>query len=164
MALRKEYPNIIDAVDDIGQDINAVLNNRQKDRYFDSIVLMYSFIENLLKSMVYVELMWNKSSRILPPEEVKTARQYCKKMNFFEALQTSFLLDLIDWKLYKRIDAVRNERNDIIHQFWLYAHRGNRLVLRKKLEKLTGVASNLVGSFNKLSKKVGVMDIIDAFV
>ncbi len=164
MALRKDYPNIIDAINDIGQEINSVLNDRQRDKYFDSIVLLYSFIENLLKSMVYVKLLWNKSSRNIRHKEVKAVRQYCKNMNFFVALQTAFLLDLIDWKLYSRIDAVRKERNDIIHQFWLYAHRGNRLVLRKKLEKLVGVANDLTGSFSKLANKVGVIDIVDVFV
>lgn len=164
MALRKEYPNIIDAINDIGHDVDAVLNKRQRDKYFDSIVLVYSFIENILKSMVYVELMWMKSSDILHDDQFKVVREYCKRMSFSVALQTAFMLNLIDWKLYKRIDLVRIERNDVIHQFWLYGHRGNRFVLRKKLEKLAGVASGLIESFNKLSRKVGVMDIIDVFL
>jgi hypothetical protein len=68
-------------------------------------------------------------------------------------------LDVIDWKLYQRIDAVRQERNDVIHQLWLYVHRGNRLVLRKKLEKLAGVASELVGVANKLTHEIGVDEV-----
>jgi hypothetical protein len=164
MLNKKTYPNIIDAINDIAEEINTTLNDRLKDRYFDGVVLLFSFIENLLKSMVYVKLLWSKSDRMIRADEVKAVRQYCKGLSFYDAQQVALALDLIDMKLYKRIDAIRKERNDVIHQFWLYVHRGNRLVLRKKLEKLAGVASSLVDSFNTLSDEVGVLDLIDVFV
>lgn len=164
MASRKDYPNIIETINDIADEVNSVLDACSKDKYLYSIVLLYSFIENLLKSMVYIKVLWNKSTRILHDEEIKAVRQYCKSLNFFEAQQTAFSLDTIDWKLYRRIGSVRKERNDIIHQFWLYTHRGNRLVLRKKLEKLAGVASDLLGNLNSLAKEVGVVEMIDVFI
>jgi uncharacterized coiled-coil DUF342 family protein len=63
-------------------------------------------------------------------------------------------LGRIDYKLYKRVDGVREERNDVIHQLWVYQHRQNRAIIRKKLEKLAHVANDLVGACNKIRKEV----------
>ena len=34
--------NIVDAVNDISDEINRLLNDREPDKYFDGIVLLYS--------------------------------------------------------------------------------------------------------------------------
>ena len=73
-------------------------------------------------------------------------------------------MNLIDHNLLTDLDAIRRERNDVIHQFWIYAHRGNRLVLRKKLEKLARTANRLVGVFKKLTRKVGVDEVYEQFL
>jgi len=91
-------------------------------------------------------------------------RSFCKKLNFYNALYMAFSIDLIDFSLYKRIDMIREERNNVIHQFWMYSHRNNLLVLRKKLEKLAGVASQLVGIFNQLTQEVGVDEVYEIFL
>lgn len=67
----------------------------------------------------------------------------------------------IDYRLYRKLDGIRDERNDVIHRLWIYLHRQNRAVIRKKLEKLALVADELVGVCNKLVDEVGVDEILE---
>jgi uncharacterized coiled-coil DUF342 family protein len=67
----------------------------------------------------------------------------------------------MDLDLFQRIESIRDERNKVIHEFWTYEHRGNRNVMRKKLEKLANTANQLVGIFNKLTTKVGVDEVYE---
>jgi hypothetical protein len=157
------YHDIAEAINDIRDEINATLDLRKKDKYFGSIVLVYSFIENILKWFVFMKLIW-QIGRILEEKEVTALRRYCRKLSFYEALQQAFALGIIDWKLFRRLDNIREERNDIIHQFWLYTHRGNNAVLRKKLEKLARAASDLVGNINLLMKEIGVEEAFQLFL
>ncbi len=153
---RREYADIREIINEIADEINAILNDCRKEKYFDGIILLYSFIENLLKWLVFVKLLWVKSVRVLPDKEIEAVQQYCRRLSFYDAQQIALSIDVIDWKLFGRINAIREERNNVVHQFWLYAHRGNRLILRKKLEKLAGVANEIVESFNTLTHEIGV--------
>jgi len=47
--MRKKYNNITQTINDIAEEINSVLNSRNKEKYFEKIILLYSFIENGLK-------------------------------------------------------------------------------------------------------------------
>jgi len=160
----KEYDDITVPINEIAHHINDILNNRRADLYFDSIVLLYSFIENMVKWLVCMKILWDKSDKVIEAKEVKIIRAFCKRMNFSTAQEIALSIKLIDFELYKRIDGIRDERNSIIHQFWLYAHRGNRLVLRKKLEKLAHIANQIVRLFNGLTKKIGVEEVYELFV
>jgi hypothetical protein len=75
-----------------------------------------------------------------------------------------YLDGLIDSKLYERIDEIRLERNTIIHKFWLLQRRGDKRLMRKKLEKLARTANSLVTNFDRLAKKIGVDIIYDITV
>jgi hypothetical protein len=161
---QKEYTDITRSINEIAEEINLVLNSRSKERYFEEIIMLYSFIENLLKWLVFVKILWQKSDKELTQKEANKLRSFCKKLNFYNALYMAFSIDLIDFSLYKRIDMIREERNNVIHQFWMYSHRNNLLVLRKKLEKLAGVASQLVGIFNQLTQEVGVDEVYEIFL
>ena len=162
--MQKEYTDITQSINGIAKEINLVLNSRNKERYFEEIILLYSFIENLLKWLVFVKTLWQKSDKELTRKEANKLRSFYKKLNFYNALYMAFSIDLIDFSLYKRIDMIREERNNVIHQFWMYSHRNNLLVLRKKLEKLAGVASQLVRIFNQLTQEVGVDEVYEIFL
>jgi len=163
-SMRKEYTDITQAINEIAEEINSVLNSRNKEKYFEEIVLLYSFIENLLKWLVFVKILWKKPGEELTHEEVNKLKSFCKRLNFYNALNVSYSIDLIDSNLYSGIDKVRDERNNVIHQFWIYSHRNNLLVLRKKLEKLARVANQLVGIFNQLTREVGVEEVYKIFL
>jgi len=162
--MRKEYKDITQAINDIAEEINSVLNNRNKEKYFQGIILLYSFIENILKWLVFVKILWEKADKELPEEEVNSLQSFCKKLSFYNALNIALSIDLIDFRLYKRINAIREERNNVIHQFWIYRQRNNLLVLRKKLEKLARVSNQLVGIFNQLTQEIGIEEIYEIFL
>jgi len=161
LSTNKSDFNIADVINKIAEEINETLEDRHKDKYFEDVVLIYSFMENVLKWLVFIKIMWDKSDRLLSLDEINSVRNFSKDLSFYNALRMAIVLDIIDMKLYKRIDDARKERNDVIHQFWLYAHRGNKLVLRKKLEKLARIAGNLVGHMNDLVEDIGLDETLD---
>ena len=162
--MRKEYVDISLIINEIADEINTVLGNKQKEMYFKEIVLLYSFIENLLNWLAFVKTLWEKSYKQLTQEDVKRLKSFYRRLNLYNALNISFCIGLIDLNLYVKIDAIRKERNNVIHQFWIYVHRNNLLVLRKKLEKLAGVANQLVVIFNLLTKEIGVEEVNEMFL
>lgn len=154
-------------INQIADEVNSILDKRESEKYFDAVVLLYSVMENLLKWIVYTDIMWEKYSkkrlRITKKvrAEQKEIRRFCKKLNFYNALRIALARGWIDYKLYERIEDVRVERNNVIHQFWIYRHRHNPLVIRKKLEKLSRVTNDLVGVFNRLYGHIGVDEILE---
>jgi hypothetical protein len=161
---KEEYEDITEVINEIADDINSILSDCEKERYFECIVLLYSFIENLLKWLVFIKLLWEKSDKVLKEEEVKIIRLLAKDLRFYDVLRISYGIKLIDLKLFKRLDEIRKERNNVVHQFWLYTHRKDRRVLRKKLEKLALTASSLIGIFNELTEEVGIDEVYQVFL
>jgi len=151
----------VDRINEIADEINVVLNDRKKDKYFESVTLLYSFIENVLKWLVYSNALWQMSQKAIPVKGVRAVRVSGKRLSFYQASNSAYLAGLMDFDLFKRIESVREERNKVIHQFWTYEHRGNRSVMRKKLEKLANTANQLVGIFNKLTKEIGVDEVYE---
>jgi len=151
--------DIVEAINSIGEEIESVLQSRDKEKYFQSIILLYSLIENVLIWSVFVKAVWEKSREQLSAEQMNRLHSFCQRLNFYTALNMALFMDLIDFGLYRRIDAIRNERNDVVHQLWLYAHRQDPFVLRKRLEKLARIASGLAKIVEQLTDEIGVDDI-----
>jgi len=148
---------ISDLINEIADEINGVLTQSQRQRYFDCTILLYSFIENLLKWLVFVKILWIKSSKtVMTKKEGREIRHFCRRLNFYNCLRIALGTDLISYPLYKKLDRVREERNDVVHQLWIYKHRRSNLILRKKLEKLARASSDLVGVFKALTKETGM--------
>jgi hypothetical protein len=59
--MTKEH-DLAQIINSLADEVNSVLNSRNKDKYFQEIVLLYSFIENILIWLVWVDLMWKKST------------------------------------------------------------------------------------------------------
>lgn len=158
---KSKSTNSVDRINEIADEINAVLNDRKKEKYFESILLLYSFIENVLKWLVYANALWQMSQKTIAVKGVKAVRTYCKRLSFYQVSNSAYVAGLMDLDLFQRIESIRDERNKVIHQFWTYEHRGNRNVMRKKLEKLANTANQLVGIFNKLTTKIGVDEVYE---
>lgn len=156
--------NFADFINEIGDEVNTILNGKKKERYFETIALLYSFTENMLKWLVYANALWERSSGKISLEDEKAIHSFCKRISFYQATNLAYLTGLVDLTLYNRIEKAREERNRVIHQFWRYQHRGNQSVMRKKLEKLAGIANELVSTFNRLTKKIGVEEIYEVFL
>jgi hypothetical protein len=155
--------NIFDLIDRIADTTNSILNENQKERYLAGILMFYSFIEKLLLLLVYFKITWNKADRSLKKQELTHLKEFCNQQEFYRLLRLALSVDLIDLAMFGRLEAVRIERNSIVHQFWLYEHRENRLVLRKKLEKLARLANDLVTVFNKLIEETGADETYSIF-
>lgn len=93
--------------------------------------------------------------------EWKEIRQFCKRLSFYNAVRFALAIGKIDYRLYKRVDSIRDERNDVVHQLWIYRHRHNRAVIRKKLEKLALVTNDLVGVSKMMGEHIGVDEVWD---
>jgi hypothetical protein len=150
--------NIITEINDLRDHINLILDEKRKDEYFEAIALIYSFLEDILKWLVFIQIMWNKSSRehIIPDDEYAWLKDYCNKFSFYSVLNAALSVDLLDYSLFKKLNDIRIERNQIVHQYWLHIHKGKKHILRKKLEKLAGAASDLVGKLNDLVDETGM--------
>lgn len=156
--------DMVDITGEIAEETNSILNERCTERYFEQIVLLYSFIENLLKWLVYIKILWDKAEKGSIVRQLGKVRKFCKRLTFINALNMAYSINLIDFKLYEKLDSIREERNDIVHQLWIYTHRDNRLVLRKKLEKLARATNELVEIFDKLTDEIGVDEVYDMFL
>lgn len=154
----KKEVNIANTINEIAAEVNSVLNNREKDKYFQEIVLLYSFIENLLKWLVWMKSMWERDEPF-GVDVMSKMRTFYRGVSFYEALNIAFSINLIDLKLFEKIDTIRKERNNVIHQLWIYGERNRLLLLRKRLERLARVANDLVGISNELINEIGVDNV-----
>jgi hypothetical protein len=162
MAKRRTY-KLTNAIKRVENDIRDILINRRSSRYLEGIILMYSLIENVLKWLVFLKILWDKSERVLPQNETDSLRQFCNQQDFYSALNLALVTGLIRYSLFKRIDKIRKERNDIVHQCYLFTHRRNPKVLRAKLERIVSVVDDLFLIFNKLIMETGADDSYDIF-
>lgn len=155
---RKKKFYLVDEINSLAEEINDILSSKRKDRYFEGIAILHSFIEDLLKWLVFTQILWNKSTDVLQPKEVQQIKNYCNSLNFYSLLNVGLAVGLLDSKLFEKLDNIRAERNELVHEYWLYTHKGKRQIFRKKLEKLAGVANALVSSFNELVEEIGILD------
>jgi hypothetical protein len=162
MSKRREY-KLTSAVERVEKDIRNILSRRKSTRYFEGIVLMYSLIENVLKWLVFLNILWDKCQGVLSQRETESLKQFCNQQDFYSALNLALVTGLIKHSLFRRIDQMRKERNDIVHQCYLFTHRRNQRVLRAKLEKLVNIADDLFVVFNALVEKTGADDSYDVF-
>ena len=88
----------------------------------------------------------------------------CKNLTFHNALNIGFAIDLFDRDLFQKIESIRGERNNILHQLWIYEHWNKVSVLRKRLENLAKVSNELVGIFNGLTGEIGIEAIYKMFL
>jgi hypothetical protein len=107
--------------------------------------------------------VWDKCDRVLPDRELDTLKEFCNQQDFHSALNLALATDLIKYPLFRRIDMIRRERNDMVHQFYLVTHRRNPRVLRAKLERLVRIADDLFVVFNSLVEATGADDSYDIF-
>jgi hypothetical protein len=162
MPKRRAY-KLTNAVERIEKDINKILNSRQPARYFEGIVLMYSLIENVLKWLVFIKITWNKSDRVLQQNESESLKRFCNQQDFYSALNLAHVTDLIKYPLFQRLDLIRRERNDLLHQCYLFTHRRNHRTLRAKLKRIVSAADELFVVFNELVMETGADDSYEIF-
>lgn len=153
--------NIEHSINEIGAEIDSILENRDKEKYFESILLLYSLIEDLLKWSVFVKVLVRKENvdELPSKKEFLSMYSFCKNLSWYTALNIGLSVDLIDFDLYRRVDKMRRDRNDIIHKLWVHKHRKNFSALRRRLEGTTRVSKQVVKIVNQLADESGAEEL-----
>ena len=167
-AKSKKQTDLINLIDNMGEDIDEILDNELSDKYFEGIVLAYTFIENILKYVIFLKLAWDQiqidvEKGIPPQDNFNRIMEKCRELSFYQAHKKALELNLIDEKLESKIFQIRNERNDLLHQFWLYRHRKNSKLLKRNLTRLIQPARKILKIFEKMVMTIGVEEVFDTF-
>ena len=137
----KRLLKLTNALVRIERDVTTILTKYQSSRYLEGMVVMYSVIENVLKWTVFVKLIWDRCDRNIPWGERERLRAFCNQQDFYSALNLALASGLIGYGLFRRLDKIRSERNDVLHQCYVFPHRRNRKVLRVRIGQLVGQES-----------------------
>ncbi len=165
MSKKKQFEDIKIPINQLADEVNNCLNKNQEDKYFQNIVLLYSFQENILRWLIFIQMCWSKSDMRkknkgqIEDDAFEAMKTYCRGLTFYQAESLALSIDLIDLKLYRSIQYCRKQRNDVLHDLWLFEHRNDKGHLRKELEFLASVTNDLMTVFNKLTKKIGVNEV-----
>lgn len=164
---KKKHTDITVPINKLIDEVNNCLDNNEETKYFQNLALLYSFQENILKWLVFIKICWDKSDPKLKGggevevEEFNKIKNFCSQLSYYQAQNLALSFNVIDLNLYKKIDTVRHQRNNILHDLWLYEHRNNYEELRKELEMLASISNDLMQVFNDLSEEIGVEDIYE---
>ena len=153
--------DIFTAINRAGDEVNSTLNEKKEGMYFQAMVLLYSLIENLIKMVTLMQLLWNKTEGNILDGEAQTLRKFVLNSYYATVVKLAYSIGLVDYPLFQKLIRLKGRRDDIIHQFWLYSHRNDAAQLRKELEELAEASNSLIGIFNKLSKQIGVDEVYD---
>lgn len=166
--------NIIDTVNRIGKEVSKTLESENSPLYFQETALLYSLCENLLKYIVATKKCWDKNCQLCDANDAKkengevvTENEYSfdgnkiredvKKMTFNITIQEAFSLGLISEDLKSKILKFKNERNDIIHELYLFEERNNKSLMKKRLIEAETTVKELIPVLeNLINNEIGV--------
>jgi hypothetical protein len=159
MANTKKF-DITDIVNEIGSEVDDILDKKRYEKYLEKLLLLYSLIENLLKWTLFWKVLWEQSSTKLHLEAIEKWRNSCSRMSLDNSLNMAMAINLIDFKTYIALDKLRKNRNLTAHQLWIYSSRNNPQVLEKELIHARKLAKKLVKKFEHLTQEIGIEDIL----
>lgn len=160
--------NIIDVTNRIGEEVTATLENSSSELYYQETVLLFSLVENLLKFLVATKDCWDETSTKVDKAEIKekrtgktvldeelqvdfeNLRNKAKDLNFNNAINRACSLKLITDEQKEKLHTFRNERNDLVHQLYLFDNRNNPTIMRIKLLEAETITKELIDVFEDL--------------
>lgn len=166
--------NIINTVNTIGNEVRKTLQLNNSALYFQETSLLYSLAENLLKYLVATKKCWDANCQLVDELDAKKAkgelvadedyyfdiekiRNQVKKIRFVDAINDAHSLGLISTELKKTLDCFRQERNNLIHELYLFEERNNKELMKQRLTNAEAIVSELVPVFECLIfKEIGV--------
>jgi hypothetical protein len=165
----KLKPNLLEIINKIGENFKSILDEDKENEYFESIILNYSLIENLLKYTIYLKMTWyqtdlNPNHRDSHKERLikfKKTIDYCNSINFYQAGEIALGINLIDHSLYQKISKIRKDRNNLLHQYWLLEHKNDSKKLKKILQEDIEASREIVGILMELYKVIGSKGVFD---
>ena len=162
--------NIIDTVNKIGEEVRNTLQLENSALYFQETSLLYSLAENLLKYLVATKKCWDTNCQLVDELDAKKAkgkpiadedyyfdgekiRNQVKKIRFVDAINDAYSLGLISTELKEKLDKFRQERNNLIHELYLF----DKELMKQRLTNAEAIVSELVPVFeNLIFEEIGV--------
>ena len=161
--VKKDYlRDIRDPINEVVDELNGILNHRQKEKYYYGILLSFSLAEFMLKWITFIEGMWRPATKVAQKDFLllwDSYQEFFAKTTLYNLIREAFLLQIIDLDLYKSLDKMRKERNELVHKLWIENKRNDFRFLRNKLEFYASIENRLVKRFNRISNKVGIEEI-----
>ena len=153
--------DIVETLNKISEEVNYVLNSNEKSKYFECVIVLFSLVENLIKWLIFVNILWTKSKEEIEmsQKEIRQLIRFCEDLSFKNASLMALSFNIIDFSLHKKIDKLRKDRNMLIHRCWEDKDMRHYAKLRKRLERLAEVSNELIGIFNKLTEEIGVDEV-----
>lgn len=169
--------NIIDVTNQIGKEVRKTLNRgkcfipfirkRNASLYFQETTLLYSLAENLLKYLVATKNCWDENCRLSDELDARIAsgeileendyyfdgnkiREQARDITFNRAIDKAFTLGLISDKLKTTLHQIRKDRNDLIHQLYIFEKRNNLSFMEGRLIEAESIVMEMVPVFEKL--------------
>ncbi len=154
--------DLLTAINGVAGEVNRVLDDVKEEKYFYALLLTYSFIENILTHICFIDAIWKQSElgdlhrvivEILAEKYIDTTFDQAMRNASKGRLKRSK-------KLRERLDGLRRKRNSFVHQLWLHEQaRSNPKLLRRELEEAAYIANALVTRVNKMQEEMGVLDL-----
>jgi len=163
-------PGIPEIITDIANELKRIVDENDQDKYLEAIVLNYSFIENILKYTIFLKITYNhacdqtrkgKESDENAGKFGDQMKTFCKKIPFFQAQNIALAHGVIDIPLSEKINKIRSDRNDTVHQFWLYSRRKKAMEMRTELDASIDVMIELAMISTDLIKEIGIPEICE---
>lgn len=161
--------NIIDVTNEIGQEVDLTLKNNNSDKYYQDTILLYSLVENMLKYLISQKECWNENSKKVDAAIAKeketgitvsdselevdfgAIRDKAFDLTFNNAINKARSLKIITEELKDKLHAIRLNRNNIIHQLYLFKNRNDSEIMRAELESVASVMTELIPVFERLT-------------
>ncbi len=147
MTKKQTYKSITIPINKLASEVNSCLDKKEELKYLQNITLLYSFQENILKWLVFNKLLWDKAGQkdgSLDQAQMKAIGDYCKQLNLYQVQKLAYSISLIDWKLLNKLNAIRKNRNSMLHDLWLFEHRNNYKYSALNWKILQGLVMNLL--------------------
>lgn len=158
----KEDIDIKKVANEVVYEVEEVLKSHNEEKYFEEIIVLYNLIENLLKYTVFLKIFREKiNEEGLSKEELLKMSGFCWRLGFHDALNIGMCVGVIEFGLYMRIEKVKKERNDVIHQLWIYEHRRDATELRGRLEMLARVGRQVAGITEELADEITAEGLVE---
>lgn len=157
--------NIIEVVNQIGDEVEECLTKNDTNEFFKQTILLLSLTENLLKYLVATKICWDETCLQVDKKSTDEdifidfgeIRERSKDYSFSVTIDRARALGLITEDLQDRLHELRKERNDLIHELYLFEKRNDAEFMRENLIKIKGIVEELILIFETLIyEEIGV--------
>jgi hypothetical protein len=150
--------NIIETVNQIGDEVERAIEGNDTGEYFKLTLLLYSLNENLLKYLVATKICWDESCKQVDKQDngeeytvnFGKIREDAKESSFYVAINNAKALRLVSEELADSLHMLRKERNDLIHELYLFQERNDAEFMKESLQKAKDIVIRLVAIFEHL--------------